>query len=533
MKISIVTTLYYSANYLDDFYRRCLDAVRHISHDYEFVMVNDGSPDDSVAAALRLREQDSRVRLIDLSRNFGHHRAMMIGLQQARGDLVFLIDCDLEEPPEMLPTFYETMQQDQADVVYGVQEERTDHSFSYRLMSAAYYRIFNMLTHHSIPRDLLTMRLMTRRYVDALIVHQERVFVISGLWAATGFKQVSIVVNKGYKGHSTYNFGKRMNTLIYSVVAFSNKPLIYISVLGLLLTIPSILYVIYIVLQQLQVNVQVRVDGWTSLIVSLWFLSGLIIFILGIIATYISVIFTEVKARPYAIIRQIYDSPEQATMTDQTPAESGQTQETILAVVNQYYSDKIRAHGNTHAGVDWNSKESQELRFEQFKQLYPDTSEAFSVLDYGCGYGAMAHYLQAQGYQFSYTGYDISQEMIAAARQQNHPESWQFTTDATTLPASDFVIASGIFNVRFDVSSDDWHAYMLETIQTMWQHSQRGIAFNVLTSYSDEEYMRDDLYYADPLFWFDYCKRHFSRQVTLLHDYGLYEFTLLMRADNR
>ena len=124
MRLSIVTTLYRSARHLDEFHARVSAAAARFTPDYEIVLVNDGSPDDSLAVALKLLERDDRVRIIDLARNFGHHKAMMTGLAEARGDLVFLIDSDLEEPPELLTEFAEAIHDGQADVVYGVQDQR-------------------------------------------------------------------------------------------------------------------------------------------------------------------------------------------------------------------------------------------------------------------------------------------------------------------------------------------------------------------------------------------------------------------------
>lgn len=204
----------------------------------------------------------------------------------------------------------------------------------------------------------------------------------------------------------------------------------------------------------------------------------------------------------------------------------------ILGRVSTYYTGKLQAHGTSHSGVDWNSTESQVLRFEQLYRVIDQPT--YSVLDYGCGYGALIDYLDARGDCYSYTGFDIAPAMIEAARSRY--ANWSavsFTSDASKLEPADYVVASGIFNVRMDVSGEAWSAYIHTTVETMWRLARRGIAFNALTSYSDAEYMRDDLHYADPLYWFDHFKRHKTRQVALLHDYGLYEFTLLARRDER
>lgn len=305
MELSIVTTLYYSSPYLKEFYTRIKKETEKITSDYEIIMVNDGSPDDSLEVAISLYEQDDRVRVIDLSRNFGHHKAMMTGLAHARGKLVFLIDCDLEIKPEMLTQFYTTFQHTQVDVVYGVQEMRQDSWFN-RVSSQIFYVIFNWLSTDSLPINLTTARLMSQRYVSALVSHQEREVLIGGLWVITGFKQIPIVVAKSAKGSSTYNLGRKLVLIVQAVTSFSNKPLILIFYLGCIIVFCSSLAAVYLISDAIFSGL---LPGWPSLIVSVWLLGGLTIFCLGIIGIYLSKIFTETKQRPYTIIRELYERP--------------------------------------------------------------------------------------------------------------------------------------------------------------------------------------------------------------------------------
>lgn len=201
----------------------------------------------------------------------------------------------------------------------------------------------------------------------------------------------------------------------------------------------------------------------------------------------------------------------------------------ILDNVRQYYAEKLRTHGATPEGVDWNSLESQELRFEQLLRI-SDRMQAFSINDYGCGYGALNEYLTDRGYSFQYRGFDISEEMIAKARElHNGLDHCEFVADDSLLTSADYTIASGIFNVKLQNRHEEWKEYVLSTLHAIAGLSERGFAFNALTKYSDAECMRPDLFYADPFHFFDYCRRNFSRFVTLLHDYPLYEFTILVR----
>jgi SAM-dependent methyltransferase len=199
--------------------------------------------------------------------------------------------------------------------------------------------------------------------------------------------------------------------------------------------------------------------------------------------------------------------------------------------VERYYSSKVAQHGATPRGVDWNSPESQQLRFRQLLKIHTDDLP-FSVNDYGCGYGALLEALDAQESEFTYRGFDLSAAMVAQAEHLfgDRPEA-TFTTRVADLAQADYTVASGIFNVRLDVDDAAWRDYVLETIDAMIALSARGVAFNMLTAYSDPGHMRGDLYYADPSVYFDYCVRRFPRRVALLHDYDLYEFTILIQVD--
>lgn len=195
--------------------------------------------------------------------------------------------------------------------------------------------------------------------------------------------------------------------------------------------------------------------------------------------------------------------------------------------IADYYSQKIQTHGATHQGADWNSHESQWLRFEQLLRGFQLSSDlTFSLNDYGCGYGAFIDFLKSSNLDCYYTGYDLSLNMIQAARK-NHTSSQrlQFVTD-DQLKSADYTIASGIFNVRLNQTSSDWEDYIKGCLRKMNEASQKGFSFNILTSYSDPPHQKDYLYYANPGLWFDFCKREFSRNVALFHDYDLYEFTI-------
>jgi SAM-dependent methyltransferase len=201
----------------------------------------------------------------------------------------------------------------------------------------------------------------------------------------------------------------------------------------------------------------------------------------------------------------------------------------LLAGVADYYSDKLARHGETPRGVDWNGEESQILRFEQLCKIIRVT-RGFSINDLGCGYGALHDFLTREYGDFSYAGFDIAEGMIAAAADRHHN-----TTNARFVLASepdgvaDYCLTSGVFNVRLEYSDADWQNYVEAVLDTLNRTSRLGFSFNCLTSYSDADKMRNYLYYPDPRMLFDLCKRRYSRNVALLHDYDLYEFTILVR----
>lgn len=195
-----------------------------------------------------------------------------------------------------------------------------------------------------------------------------------------------------------------------------------------------------------------------------------------------------------------------------------------------YFQDKLDRFGTTPRGVDWNSNEAQEVRFAQLARVIRDPGEPYSLLDYGSGFGTLYDFLRRLGHQTTYTGYDFVPDMVRKGHE-SHPDDplCTFSGDEGGLQPVNYAVASGIFNIRLESSEVDWRDYVLSILGRMNELTDKGFAFNMLTSYSDAEYMKPHLYYADPCFYFDYCKRHFSKSVALLHDYGLYDFTILVR----
>ncbi len=304
MKLSIVATLYRSAPHIAEFHKRAsATASRLVGGDYEIVFVNDGSPDNSLELAVKLSEIDNHVVVVDLSRNFGHHKAMMTGLAYALGERIFLIDSDLEEEPEWLLDFNAQLEREACDVVFGVQAQRKGGWFE-RWTGGLFWKIMNALSGLSLPHNVVTSRLMSRRYVDALLQHEEREVFMAGLWFITGFDQRSQIVRKLDSSKSTYTFRHKLSLLVNSITSFSNLPLVAIFYVGAAIFSLAWVYTLYLIVSWLFLAAPLA--GWTSVMASIWLLGGLVISFMGVIGKYLSKVFSETKRRPYSIVRSVY-----------------------------------------------------------------------------------------------------------------------------------------------------------------------------------------------------------------------------------
>ena len=304
MKLSIVSTLYKSEPHIAEFCDRVSAAARRlVGDDFEIILVNDGSPDGSLDLAVARSAIDRHVTVIDLSRNFGHHKAIMTGLAHASGDRVFLIDSDLEEEPEWLLPFADQMSDRKLDVVYGVQESRRGGTFE-RWTGAIFFSINNWLSDFHLPRNLVIARLMSRAYVAALVSHQDHEFIIAHLFQLTGFRQDSQLVVKHALSPTTYSISRRIQMAIRYLMTTSTKILYLILYFGLTISILSVLTMAFYLMRYAVHGI--GVSGFTSIIISIWFFGGMTMLVLGLLSVYIANILSETKRRPYTIIRDIH-----------------------------------------------------------------------------------------------------------------------------------------------------------------------------------------------------------------------------------
>jgi putative glycosyltransferase len=299
--------LYNSVEFLPELYRRLCKTLEKISDDYEIIFVNDGSPDASLSVALEIiKKGNSHLKLIDLSRNCGQHKALITGLKYATGDFIFMMDSDLEEEPEWIELFWIEYQKygEEVDVIYGVQSTRRGKLYD-RFSGRIFYKVFNLLSSVKVQNNPTPFRMMTKRYVDALIQFKEQEVFFLGVSLLAGFEQRSILVEKHNSSSTTYNVIKKIDQFINAITSFSKRPLMFVFYLGAIISLLSFIFLLVILAQYFFLGVSV--EGWTSLIVSIWLVGGIMIFCTGIIGIYLSKIFIEVKNRPYSIIKKIYE----------------------------------------------------------------------------------------------------------------------------------------------------------------------------------------------------------------------------------
>jgi putative glycosyltransferase len=304
-EISIVSTMYRSRLFLERFLAECLDALSDIecTH-FEILLVNDGSPDDSLVYTLERKLDIPQLIVVDLSRNFGHHHALYAGLQHARGNLIFLIDCDLEVPPIVLVEFYRKLRESDCDMVFGYQEARKGGRFE-KISGSLFWKGFNFLSDIKIPPNIVTERIMTRRFVDALLQMGDRNLFLAGMMSWTGFHQIGLpVVKKQREGSSSYTLIRRIGLMVNAVSSFSAQPLVWLFNIGVTITLLSFSFVFYLILRKLVFDDALL--GFTSVMVLMTLSLGILTTAMGIVGIYLGKVFNQVQNRPTYIVKDIY-----------------------------------------------------------------------------------------------------------------------------------------------------------------------------------------------------------------------------------
>jgi len=304
LSLSVVTTLFNSAKTVKEFCERTISVCeRSFGRDFEIILVDDGSSDESVEIARRIALMDSRIKLIVLSRNFGHHSAIHCGLVQATGNLVFLIDSDLEEKPEWLEDFLLRFNSGGSDVVYGVQDTRKGKLVE-RVTGEAFWRILRFVSGVPMPKNQSTVRLMSRRYLDALLSFGERSYFFAGVAFETGFDQEALKIHKASSPNSTYTLKRKLSLASRAIVGYSQKPLTAVAIMGGLIAGLSFVIGTYYLVSYIFYGSPL--PGWTSLMVSVWFLGGVLLLSLGVIGLYLNQVLLESKKRPRYIVKSSF-----------------------------------------------------------------------------------------------------------------------------------------------------------------------------------------------------------------------------------
>lgn len=307
MQISIVTTLYYSMPFLRCFIDEMTSITKELGvTDYEIVFVNDGSPDNSLGFLIEERKQNEKIRIIDLSRNFGHHYALQAGISFASGEYIYIADNDLETPSTFFMDCYVKIKENpELDLVYGVQESRKGH-FIEKIGGQIFWKTFNWLSSSHTPANILTECIMTKKFARELLRLNDANLFLGGMIHWVGLNKDELVVKKGEReGESTYTFRKRLQLMIQAVTSFSGKPLELLFYFGLLITFCSIIFLILLIVKKLILGDEVSI-GWTSLVGINILSLGLMSTFMGLIGLYIFRIYKQVQGRPNFIIKKIY-----------------------------------------------------------------------------------------------------------------------------------------------------------------------------------------------------------------------------------
>ncbi|MGI9350705.1 MAG: glycosyltransferase family 2 protein [Rhizobiaceae bacterium] len=306
MKISFVTTIYKTGRSIQPFVDRVLLASKEMGFEYEIIFVNDASPDDGLELAKNLADSNSNIKVIDLARNYGQHKALWTGMEASCGDFVMILDGDMEEDPYWSKEFYNIMHQNDADVVFGIQKAPKG-NFAYRIFRRIFYRILSFLSDFDFPRNVTTARLMKREYVDVLKSFEEREIWLVGVLHSAGFKQISAPVDKFKSDPTTYSIAMLVRLFITAITAFSIKPLIGVFISGIVISFLAFVYIGVLLMNYLFSGI--GVPGWTSVMAGMFLMGGILTSFVGIIAIYVGTIFNETKRRPRTIIKSVYQAP--------------------------------------------------------------------------------------------------------------------------------------------------------------------------------------------------------------------------------
>jgi len=306
---SVVIPAYNEQEVINEAYARITNVMKGMGELYELIFINDGSTDETAQIIAGFCEKDTSVRLINFTRNFGHMAAISAGMEHTRGDGIFIIDADMQDPPEVFPKMAEKWKEG-FHVVYGKRVKRKGESIFKRWSARVFYRFLRRMTPVDLPSDTGEFRLIDRKVCDAVNKLPEKSRYIRGLVSWVGFKQIPVEYerDKRFAGVTKYPLKKMLKFAMDAITSFSYKPLKLATSLGFIISLLSFLYIIYILYERIFTDR--TVTGWTSTLAVILFTQGIVLMILGLMGEYIGRIYTELQNRPTYIVQEIIGNDE-------------------------------------------------------------------------------------------------------------------------------------------------------------------------------------------------------------------------------
>jgi glycosyltransferase involved in cell wall biosynthesis len=328
--ISIVVPAYNEADGIAEFNRRLSDVRAKLPLRSEVIYVNDGSCDDTYAMLRLMRERDPTIAIVNLSRNFGKEIALTAGLDHSCGDAVIVIDADLQDPPELIPTLIKRWREDKADVVFARRCSRAGESWFKKVTAYGFYRVINALSQQPVPLDTGDFRLLSRRVVDAVVMLRERHRFMKGLFAWVGYRQVSVPYERDqrFAGATKWNYWRLWNFSLEGVTSFSIGPLKVATYIGLFTATAAVFYGTYMIGRTILFGNPV--PGYPSLLVFILFLGGIQLVSLGIIGEYVGRVFNETKQRPLYLVDTLLPARTERASASRPSADMSQEMDELL-----------------------------------------------------------------------------------------------------------------------------------------------------------------------------------------------------------
>ncbi len=305
MLISVVLPCFNEENNIDEMYARLTSVMHVCSEDYELIFVDDGSTDTSLVKLVALSERDRRVKVIEFSRNFGHQAAICAGLDHAQGDAVIMMDADMQHPPALIPSLIEKWK-DGYEIVYTIRKDPPGTSLFKKVTARAFYKLINVLAKIDVPENSADFRLLDKTVVKRIMTLTEKTKFFRGLISWVGFKRYPVYYDAAprFAGESKYTVWKMVRFALDGITSFSAFPLHIATILGLIVSTISFLYAAYAI--YIRVFTSTAIPGWTSVLVAVLFLGGIQLLSLGVIGEYLNRVYSETKARPIYILRNVY-----------------------------------------------------------------------------------------------------------------------------------------------------------------------------------------------------------------------------------